>query len=80
MRRKKDERMDESVPDMRIRGQLTCPEVRQKNKKNVVDCMYICVSVLCHAFMMFTCINSEAVARWRGLSVVIHEPLEQTTC
>jgi hypothetical protein len=39
------------------RGQLTCLEIKRKNKKNVVDCMCICIYMSCRKSIMFTCMK-----------------------
>jgi hypothetical protein len=47
----------QTVPDMKVRGQLACLEDKHKHKKKSCK-LYICpLYILCRAPMMFTCIK-----------------------
>jgi hypothetical protein len=47
----------ESVPDMRIWGQLTCLEICRGTRRNIVDCVCICIYMSCHESILFTCMK-----------------------
>ncbi len=45
------------VPDMKVQGQLACPEVKKKYKKKCCVVYKCSLYMMYHAPMMFTCIK-----------------------